>query len=48
MDPEEDEEAEVKPLIPLQREPAHQEDAWIPETQIQIEHSNAEQRAVLG
>ena len=48
MDVEEDEEAEVKPLIPLNREPAHQEDVWISETHIQIEPPNSEQRAVSG
>lgn len=43
-DAEEDEEADVKPLIPMIREPVHQE-RWMPERRIQIDQSNVEQPA---
>ncbi|KAH7283147.1 hypothetical protein KP509_35G063900 [Ceratopteris richardii] len=41
IDPDEDEEADVKPLIPMNREPVEQE-KWVPDMCIQIDQSNVE------
>ncbi|MCO5559399.1 hypothetical protein L7F22_012998 [Adiantum nelumboides] len=40
-DADEDEEADVQPLIPMSREPVQQE-KWVPEMVIQIDQSNVE------
>jgi hypothetical protein len=43
LDVEEDEEADVKPLIPMTREPVHPKETWASERRIQIEHPAVEQ-----
>ena len=45
MDVEEDEEADIKPLIPMTREPAQQKEIWVSERRIQIELSDADHRS---
>ena len=42
MDVEEDEEADIKPLIPMTREPVQQKEIWVSERRIQIELSDSD------